>query len=73
MSAKTTIEFVCEGHYIAEVDVQLIESLREWSPYYSLDDAQKLDAVRLALRHGDLDRARQLARVYEAPPVRTPE
>jgi len=35
----------------------------------SLEDAQKLDEVREALRRGDLARASQLGRVYHLTPV----
>jgi hypothetical protein len=47
----------------------LIETEEGWSPYLSLADAQKLDAVRKALRHGDLKQASQLARVFQLTPV----
>jgi hypothetical protein len=45
-------KLVREGKYAAEVPVDLIEEEGDWSPYLSVDDAQKLDAVRLALRQG---------------------
>ena len=61
---------VHEGDYVAEVDVQLIERDEPWSPYLSLDDAEKLDEVRKALRHRDFKRASELARVFELTPVR---
>lgn len=67
--SRPTTEFVHEGRYAAEVDVTLIETEGEWSPYFSLEDAEKLDAVRLALRNGDLKAAAKLARVYELRPV----
>jgi hypothetical protein len=67
--SQPTIEMVHEGKYAAEVDVTLIETAGEWSPYYSLEDAEKLDAVRVALRNGDLKAAAKLARVYELKPV----
>lgn len=35
----------------------------------SLDDARKLDAVRIALRAGDLAAASKLGRVFELTPV----
>ena len=73
MNSKPTVEYVHEGRYAAEVDVTLIETDSEWSPYYSLDDAEKLEAVRLALRRGDLDAAGKLARVYEMKPVAAAE
>lgn len=57
---------VHEGSYIAEVDVEIINSSEEgWSPYISLDDAMKLDQVRDALRRGDLQNAQRMARVYK--------
>ena len=58
-----------EGDYAAEVDVALIYTTDEWSPYLSLNDAEKLDAVRLALKRGDLQTASTLARVFELVPV----
>jgi hypothetical protein len=35
---------------LAEVNVHLIEAEGAWTPYWSLDDAYKLDDVREALR-----------------------
>ena len=66
---RPTLEFVHEGRYAAEVEVTLIEDEGAWSPYFSLEDAEKLDAVRIALRNGDLKAAAKLARVYELKPV----
>ena len=64
-----TVRLVREGHYIAEVEVTLIENDHEWSPFVSAADVRRLDAVRLALRSGDLKAAAELARVYELKPV----
>ena len=69
MKTRPTVELVHEGRYAAEVDVALIETDSEWSPYFSLEDIEKLDAVRLALRAGDLKAAAKLARVFELKPV----
>ncbi len=69
MKSTTSTKLVREGRYLAEVDVTLIESDSVWSPYLSADDAEKLDAVRLALRNGDLKAASRLARVFEMTPV----
>ena len=63
------MKLVHEGQYIAEVDIDLIEEDTGWSPYLSLEDAQKLDEVRQALRRGDITSAGQLARVYTLTPV----
>jgi hypothetical protein len=70
MSARRHIKFVREGSYAAEVDVELIEEDKGWSPYLSLGDARKLDDVREALRRGDLETASRLARVFSLTPVR---
>jgi len=69
MTAKHRTKFVHEGQYAAAVEIQMIESDTGWSPYLSLEDAQKLDEVREALRRGDLKKAGQLARVYQLTPV----
>ena len=66
---KRVSKLVHEGDYAADVDVELVYTNDEWSPYLSLNDAERLDAVRLALRHGDLQTASTLARVFEMIPV----
>ena len=68
MSTARRTKFVHEGTYAVAVEVQRIEPATAWSPYLSLEDAQKLDEVREALRRGDLKRAAQLGRVYELTP-----
>lgn len=62
-------EFIHEGKFAAEVPVDLIEDETAWSPYLSPDDARKLDAVRLALRRGDLSEAAKYGRIIELTPV----
>ena len=69
MTCRRHTKFIHEGQYAAEVDVELIESQDEWAPYLSLEDAQKLDEVRAALRRGDLQRASQIARIFKLTPV----
>ena len=69
MSTKCRTKFVHEGQYVAAVEVALIESDTGWSPYLSLEDAQKLDDVREALGRGDLKRAGQLGRIYQLTPL----
>ncbi|HBB86371.1 MAG TPA: hypothetical protein DC047_02000 [Blastocatellia bacterium] len=63
-------KLVHEGHYVAEVDVELIQDDHAWSPYLSLDDTKKLDEVRKALLRSDLKKASELAEVFELTPVR---
>ena len=71
MRVRTHTKLVHEGDYVAEVDVELIDTGTGWSPYLSLDDAYKLDDVRAALRRGDIDAASSVARVYTLTPVAT--
>jgi hypothetical protein len=66
---KHHTKLVHEGDYVAEIDVEIIYTDEGWSPYLSLDDAEKLDDVREALRRGDLKAASQLARVYSLTPI----
>jgi hypothetical protein len=68
---RLTHELVRERAYVGEVEVTLLdtESDHPWAPYLSLDDAIKLDEVRLALRRKDLAAAARLGRVYELVPV----
>jgi hypothetical protein len=67
--ARTTIKLIHEGKYAAEVPVELVEDETGWSPYLSLEDARKLDAVRRALRDGDVATAAKHGRVFELTPV----
>jgi hypothetical protein len=69
MNKRRHTKLVREGQYAAEVEVDLIETADGWSPYLSLDDAHKLDDVREALRHGDIQAASRLARVFSLTPV----
>ncbi len=66
---RKTIELIREGKYAAEVPVELIEEDGGWSPYFSLEDAKKLESVRKALRDGDVAAASQLGRVFALTPV----
>ena len=52
MTHRRQTKLVREGEYVAEVEIELIDTGEGWSPYISLEDAQKLDAVREALRRG---------------------
>lgn len=72
MTAQKHTELLREGDYLAEVDVELLQddtADRGWGPYYSLDDAKKLQSVRIALRSRNLADAMKLARVYRLTPV----
>ncbi len=62
-------KLVHEGQYVAEVEIELIDTDEGWSPYLSLDDALKLDDVRDALRRGNLHKAGRLARIFTLTPL----
>lgn len=68
MTRKRT-KLIREGKYAAEVTVDLIEDETAWSPYISPEDVERLDAVRLALRRGDVKAAAEHGRVFELTPV----
>ena len=69
MSKRRYTKLVHEGQYVAQVDIELIDTDEGWSPYLSLEDAQKLDDVREALRRQDIQAAGRLAQVFTLAPV----
>ncbi|MBI4527857.1 MAG: hypothetical protein HY695_29020 [Deltaproteobacteria bacterium] len=69
MNTRRKTKLVHEGQYVAEVDVEVIETDTGWSPYLSVEDAYKLDEVRSALRRGDIKGASRIARVFTLTPV----
>ncbi|MBU0897451.1 MAG: hypothetical protein KKB76_07525 [Candidatus Omnitrophica bacterium] len=69
MTTRHHTKLVHEGKYVAEVDVEILDTGDGWSPYLSLEDAQKLDDVREALREEALQRATNFARVFRLTPV----
>ena len=62
-------KLIHEGQYLAEVDVTLIVTDDQWSPYLSIDDASKLDDVRDALKKGDTSTASRHARIFSLTPI----
>ena len=69
MKRKVKTKLLHEGDFVAEVPVDLIETEDDWSPYLSVEDAQKLDDVREALRRGDIESAAKLARIFRLTPI----
>jgi hypothetical protein len=69
MTHRRQTKLVREGEYVAEVEIELIDTGEGWSPYISLEDAQRLDAVREALRRRDLTAASKLSHVFHLTPV----
>lgn len=66
-----TVKLIHEGRYAAEIPVELIEDETGWSPYLSVEEAKKLDSVRLALRRGDVAEAARHGQVFELTPITT--
>ncbi|PPQ45476.1 hypothetical protein [Rhodopseudomonas palustris] len=66
---RVSKEFIHEGRYCAEIQVELIEDDTAWSPYLSPADVRKPEAAREALRRGDLAEAAKYGRVFELTPV----
>lgn len=69
MTKRRHTKLVHEGNYVAEVEVEILDTGDGWSPYLSLEDAQKIDEVREALREGALQRATKIARVFSLTPI----
>ena len=67
MNTRRKKRLVHEGQYVAEVEVEVIDTDTGWSPYLSLEDAYKLDQVRAPLARGDIKGA--VRRVYSLTPV----
>lgn len=69
MKKHPRTKLIHEGQYLAEVDVELLVTDDEWSPYLSMEDAYKLDDVRKALRKGDTATAARYGRVSTLTPL----
>jgi len=61
MTKKHISKLVHIDEYVAEVDIELIYTDDDWSPYLSVDDAMKLDDVREALRQKGLSNRDQIS------------
>lgn len=69
MKKQRRTKLIHEGRYLAEVDVELLVTNDEWSPYLSVEDAYKLDDVREALKNGDVATAARFGRVFTLTPI----
>jgi hypothetical protein len=69
MKTKRILKLIHEGDYIAEVEVELVYTGEGWSPYLSVNDAQRLDDVRELLRSGEIESAARFARIYKLTPI----
>jgi hypothetical protein len=69
-TAPYKTKIVHERQYVAEVEVDLMETDKGWSPYLPLEDAYKLDDVRAALhRRRSERRIVFIPRVFSLIPV----
>ena len=68
MRTQKRTKLIHEGRYLAEVEVELIVTKDEWSPYLSASDAYKLDDVRAALKQGDTATAARYGRIFSITP-----
>ena len=66
---RQTTEIIHEGQFAADLEIDLHYSDESWSPTMSLADAKKLEAVRLALRRGDIVEAAKHGVVFEMTAV----
>lgn len=69
MHTRKHTKLIHEGKYAAEVEIEIIDSDEGWSPYISMETALKLDEIRAALKTGDLERAKSMARIFLLSPV----
>ena len=69
MTKRHHTKIVREGNYLAEVDIELLETGEGWSPYLSLEDARKLDRIREAIRQGDINTASKLSKEFQLKPI----
>ncbi len=69
MTSRPIAKLVHVDEYVAEVDIELIYTENDWSPFLSVADAAKLDDVREALKRKDIETASRFARVYKLLPV----
>ena len=69
MKKRIRRKLIHEGRYIAEVEVEVLTTDHDWSPYLSQADAYKLDDVRESLRRGDIASATAHGKVYTLSPV----
>ena len=69
MNTRRQTKLVHEGQFVAQVEVDLIETDSGWAPYLSVEDAHTLDDVREALRRGDIQSASRKAQVFVLTPV----
>lgn len=66
---KTKVKLIHEGQYIAEVPLEVDDVDKPWAPWVTVEEARKLDEVRLALRRNDLAAAGKFGKIYRVTQV----
>ena len=66
VSVQAITKLVHEGKYVAEVKAELLDTDEGWSPYLSLEDADKPDNVRHGLLSGDTGTAARYGKVLSS-------
>ena len=69
MHKRKHTKLLHEGKYVAEIEIDIIDSDKGWSPYISLEDALKMDEIRELLRTGNIEVAKRMAHIYIMKPV----
>ncbi len=69
MHTRKHKKYIIEDKYVAEVEIELVDTEEGWSPYISLDDALKLDRIRELLQKNDIASAKKLAKVFTLTPI----
>ncbi len=69
MTKRTVKKLIHVDKYVAEVEVVMLYTDDDWSPYLSVEDAMKLDDVRESLQRKDFETAQKLSRVYTLSPL----
>lgn len=70
---KHRTKYIREGRYVAEIDVELIESEESRASYLFFEDACKLDDNRDLLPEGNVRTAAKKAKIYELAPTARPD
>ena len=66
---KTEMRIVREADLVTEVEIDLEYSDHDGSPFIKPADVEKIDAVRRALRAGNVREAMRHGKVYRLMPV----
>lgn len=66
---KRQERFVHVGDFVARLEIDLIFNEDSWTPCISLEDAKKMDKIRLLLQKGDYKSASENAEIFRLTPI----